>query len=96
MLSEHRTSPRETLELPVALKSGQNGVTKNISASGVLIELDKVQQIGSTVDFEICLDTPDGPVKLVAHGKVVRVTELGTRTGVAVQLVESRLEPGEP
>jgi len=96
MFTEHRKAPREPLVLPVMLQSGDQGVTRNISASGVMFELDRVQQIGSVVDFEIHLDTPDGPVKLVAHGKVVRVTEQGERTGVAVQLVESRLEPGEP
>ncbi len=95
MFSEHRNAPREPLALPVRLQSGEKGVTQNISASGVMFELDRVQQIGSVVDFEIHLDTPDGPVKLVAHGKVVRVTEQGKRTGVAVQLVDSRLEPGE-
>lgn len=95
MFSDHRKAPREPLALPVKLQSGEKGVTQNISASGVMFELDRVQQIGSVVDFEIHLDTPDGPVKLVAHGKVVRVTEDGARTGVAVQLIESRLEPGE-
>jgi hypothetical protein len=95
MLSEHRVSPREPLALPVVMEGGQSGVTRNISASGVMFELDRVQQIGSMVDFEIHLDTPDGPVKLVAHGKVVRVTEQRERTGVAVQLVESRLEQRE-
>lgn len=95
MLKEHRSDPRETLALPVVTAQGAKGVTRDISASGVLFELDRVQQIGSVVDFEIHLDTPDGPLKLVAHGKVVRVTEQGARTGVAVQLVESRLEPGE-
>lgn len=95
MSEEQRQAPREPLALPVKLQSGESGVTKNISASGVMFELDRVQQIGSVVDFEIHLDTPDGPLKLVAHGKVVRVTEQGARTGVAVQLVESRLEPGE-
>lgn len=95
MFSEHRNASREPMAQPVRLASGETGVTQNISASGVMFELDRVQQIGSTVDFTIHLDTPDGPLKLVAHGKVVRLTEQGARTAVAVQLVESRLEAGE-
>lgn len=95
MPADQRQSPREHLQLPVTLKGGECGLTSNISATGVMFELDRVQQVGSLVDFEIHLDTAGGPVRLVAHGKVVRVTEQGERTGVAVQLIESRLVPGE-
>jgi hypothetical protein len=94
MLSEHRLSPREPLALPVVLEGGQSGVTRNISASGVLFEIDQAQQVDSVVDFEILLDTPEGPLRLVAHGKVVRIDTRDGRTRVAVTLIDSRLEPG--
>ena len=87
--------PREPLALPVTLQGGDTGITQNISATGVMFELDRVQQVGSLVDFEIHLDTAGGPVRLIAQGKVVHVTEQGERTGVAVQLIESRLVPGD-
>ena len=94
MFSEHRKARREPLVLPVMLHSGEQGVTQNISASGVMFEFDRVRKIGSAVDFDVHLDTPGGGVKLVAHGKVVRVGTHGSRTGVAVQLIDSRLETG--
>ncbi len=95
MSSDNRSSTRETVELPARLKDGREGWTKNISATGVLMELDGNTALDSEVDFEIHLETSVGPLKLVARGKVVRVQPNGNRKGIAVQLLTSRLEPAE-
>ncbi|WP_180683690.1 PilZ domain-containing protein [Tepidicella baoligensis] len=95
MFSDNRSSIRETVELPARLADGREGWTKNISATGVLLELDGNSPLDSEVSFEIHLETSVGPLKLVARGQVVRVQPNGNRKGIAVQLVTSRLEPAE-
>lgn len=94
MSVEHRSEPREALVLPVNLAAGGQGVTRDISASGLYFETDSELQVDSAVDFAIELHTSAGPVKLVAQGKVMRIEHTGGRTGVAVKLLSSCLEPG--
>lgn len=94
MSVEHRSEPREALVLPVNLTAGGQGVTRDISASGLYFETDSELQVDSAVDFEIELQTSAGPVKLVARGTVMRIEQTGDRTGVAVKLLSSCLEPG--
>ena len=95
MKNEHRTESRERLSLPVQLGGGRKGVTQDISATGLFFETDSEQTVGGLVEVEIELDTPGGPMKLKAQGQIVRIQTLGGKTGVAVKLLDSRLEPVE-
>ena len=95
MKSEHRTEPREPVNLPLQLGSGVSAVTRDISASGLFFETDSEQRVGNLINFEINLDTPGGPLKLKALGQIVRIESQGSRTGVGVKLLESRLEAVE-
>ena len=95
MQNEHRTEPREQIQLPVGLAGGQQAVTRDISASGLFFEMDSVQQVGGLIDLEIELDTPGGPMKLKAQGQIMRIAQQGGKTGVGVKLLSSRLEPVE-
>jgi hypothetical protein len=94
MPSDKRRSPRESIALAARVTDGCLGWTKNISATGVLLELDGDSPVAGEMDFEIHLDTADGPFRLVAHGRVVRCQELGSRRQLAVELMTSRLESG--
>jgi len=93
--TENRTAPREQIKLPVALAGGEQTVTRDISATGLFFEMDSVQQVGGLIDLEIELDTPGGPVKLKAQGRIMRIEQRAGKTGVGVKLLSSsRLEPG--
>lgn len=91
MGSGNRTQAREQVALPVRVGGGTLGVTQDISASGLFFLTDAAQQVGGQLDIEIELDTPAGPMKLKAHGQIVRIELRGDKTGVAVRLAESRL-----
>ncbi|PNB70545.1 PilZ domain-containing protein [Pseudomonas sp. GW456-E7] len=95
MKDTHRIEPREQVTLSLQLIGGGNGVTRDISASGLYFETDSEQQVGSLIDFEIELDAPGGPMKFRAQGQIVRIESLGDRAGVGVKLLASRLVPVE-
>lgn len=95
MKSEYRTEPREAVSMPLQLGSGVSAVTRDISASGLFFETSSEQRVGNLIDIEIDLDTPGGPMKLKAQGQIVRIESHGSRTGVGVKLLSSRLEAVE-
>ena len=95
MKGTYRIEPREQVTLSLQLIGGGNGVTRDISASGLYFETDSKQQVGSLIDVEIELDTPGGPMKFKAQGQIVRIEPLGGRTGAGVKLLASRLVPVE-
>ena len=95
MKSEHRSEPREPVNLPLQLGSGLSAVTRDISASGMFFETASEQRVGNLIDVEIDLDTPGGPMKLKAQGQIVRIESQDGRTGVAVKLLTSRLDAVE-
>ncbi|CAI8760632.1 MULTISPECIES: PilZ domain-containing protein [Pseudomonas] len=95
MKDAHRIEPREQVTLSLQLIGGGNGVTRDISASGLYFETDSEQQVGNLIDFEIELDTPGGPMKFKAQGQIVRVEQQDGRAGVGVKLLASRLVPVE-
>lgn len=94
MRHDQRSEPREPVALPVTSRHGDIGVTRDISASGLFLQVDGLQAIGSLIDLEIALDTPGGPMRLHATGEVVRVEVNDGKTGVGLRFVASRLEPG--
>ena len=93
MGNESRTEAREQVSLPLKLDGGLSVVTRDVSASGLFFETSSEQRVGSLIDIEIDLDTPGGPMKLKAQGRIVRLQLHGSRTGVGVKLLNSRLEP---
>ena len=93
MENENRTETREQISLPLKLDDGLNAVTLDISASGLYIQTDAEQRVGNLIDVEIDLDTPSGPIKFKAQGKIIRIEPHGHRIGVGIELLSSRLEP---
>lgn len=68
------------------------GVTRDVSASGIYFEMDSGTEIGSEISFDVEMDTLSGPMKLKCSGVVVRKEQSGSRTGVAVRMLESKFE----
>src|SRR5277367_6841105 len=80
--SDMQSAARFPIKLPISVKS-ESGArvaeTQNISANGVLFEMDSSMPIGSRVDFTISLPAEivgaPSDVRVDCRGRVVRSTE---------------------
>jgi hypothetical protein len=91
MSVEHRIEPREPLALPLQLDDGTRAVTRNISASGMYLEIRGEHTLGVSVVFE--MDLLNAHMRFTAQGQIVRVEHHDGLTGIAVQLHETKLDP---
>lgn len=94
-----QSAPRFPLKLPVSVKSKsgeRTAETQNISANGVLFQVDADMPVGSMVDFTISLPADvvgaDSDVQLDCRGRVVRNYEEDGQRGVGVVIDEYRFE----
>jgi len=94
-----QSAMRFPIKLPVSVKSqsGDNlAETQNISANGVLFQVDSAMPIGASVDFTISLPADvvgaETDVQLDCRGRVVRNFEEDGRRGVGVVIDEYRFE----
>jgi hypothetical protein len=94
-----QSAVRFPVKLPISVKSS-NGEsqteTENVSANGVLFQLDSEMPVGSPVDFTISLPASvlgaDADVQIDCHGRVVRSFEENGHRGVGVVIDEYRFE----
>ena len=87
-----RTQQRVSAAVPVTVDGARTGMTRNMSPSGIFFETDAEMRIGESIHFSVTFDSPPGKLMLECRGEIVRVEDVGGRTGVAVKIVESRLE----
>lgn len=94
-----QSAARFPVKLPIAVKSDvgvQSAETQNISANGVLFEVDADMPVGSPVDFTISLPADVvgsvEDVRVDCRGRVVRSFADGGRRGVGVVIDEYRFE----
>jgi hypothetical protein len=85
-----RQSDRVKSALPVTI-NGVRAITKDVSSSGILLELDSPQEPGSTIQFLVKLASPKGDLEVSCKGQVVRVDELEKKYGVATKLLSMYL-----
>jgi len=93
--SDVQGAPRFPVHLPISVKS-QGGASctesSNISANGVLFQVDAEMPVGSLVDFTISLPAEvvgaNVDVKVDCRGRVVRNFEEDGRRGVGVVIDE--------
>jgi hypothetical protein len=90
MFLEQRCEPRETLVLPVRLAGGAQALTRDISPSGMYLELQGSHEVVGPLFFEMQIDQPR--MKFTAEGRVVRVEHHDGNTGIAVMLLSPRLD----
>jgi len=83
-----REENRVSVTLPVSL-ANDIYLTRDVSASGVFIEVDSSFNKGERVDFVIEFDSPGGKLFLKCIGKVIRLEK---RNGVAIKIVNSVME----
>lgn len=90
MFLEQRSEPRELLALPVKLAGGAHALTRDISPSGMYLELQGSHDFDGPLQFEMQIEQPR--MRFTAEGRVVRVEHHEGRTGIAVKLVSPRLD----
>jgi len=90
-----QSAARFPIKLPVFVKSktGESRTeTENISANGVLFQMDAAMPVGSMLDFTIALPAEvvgaDSDVQVDCRGRVVRSFADGERVGVGVVIDE--------
>lgn len=102
MMQELRGSVRFPIKLPVSLNTEgapHTAQTTDISAGGVLFEVDRNMAVGSSLSFRIAmpaeiLGTPNDVVVSCA-GRVVRCAEKDGRKSVAAIIDEYHFERAE-
>ena len=96
MSQEIRRNLRVNAEVPVHLDDGTDGVTCNVSPSGVYFVVDEKLEAGRQIHFTLEFKDPQyGILCLECLGSVVRVEAFEDKSGVAVEITESRLERRE-
>jgi hypothetical protein len=85
--SDLREAPRFKGDVPVLTEGGE-GVTRDLSGSGIFFETDGSFSTGQPIEFSIILEHlyPDRPVRLQCKGSVVRVEKKGQKVGVATTI----------
>ena len=69
----------------------QTGYSYDVSATGILFEIDNLNEVGSEISFELELNTPNGKMKLKCMGNIVRREVKGQKTAIAVKITDSQL-----
>ena len=94
-----QSAARFPIRLPIAVKSdsgSQTTETQNISANGVLFQIESDMPVGSMVDFTISFPADvvgsDNDVRVDCRGRVVRSYENEGRRGVGVVIDEYHFE----
>ena len=89
----NRTEERVSMSVPVRLRGGGSGTTRDISASGIYFETDSAPALELPLDLTVEFSGGSGGMALCCKAEVLRFERLGSRVGVAVRLLESKLEP---
>lgn len=94
-MTDVRTGTRFPVKLAVKVAGNQGerdeqlGTTKNMSAAGIYLLVDRALEVGSTMEFEVTvpaeLVNAPADVRLHCSGRVIRneVAPEGNKTGVA-------------
>jgi hypothetical protein len=97
--SDVQGAARFPLKLPISVKSesgASTAETQNISANGVLFQMESDMPVGSRLDFTISLPAnvvgAESDVQIDCRGRVVRSFEEEGRRGVGVVIDEYHFE----
>jgi hypothetical protein len=99
LTTDLRTALRFPVKLPIAIKAGDQELeteTRDVSAGGVMFHLESDMQVGSTIEFRICMPAnvlgASTDVLVTGTGRVVRCSAEGERRAVAAVIDEYRFE----
>ena len=76
------------MRLPVCLPGGATGWTRDVSTTGVFVEVDRPEAVGTDLQFSMRFENLDlrGPIELRCEGTIVRVEGRPGAGGMAVAL----------
>ena len=86
-----RVDERIPSQFPVHV-NGVQGKSRDISASGIFFEIDENNDVGSTIQFSVQLDTPGGAINLVCEGEVIRLEKRDGKLGIAAKILSQTLK----
>ncbi|MBU3541628.1 PilZ domain-containing protein [Polynucleobacter sp. UB-Tiil-W10] len=87
-----RAADRVQTILPVSI-NGIKGITRDISSSGIFLEVESPIEPGKIVEFLVTLDSPSGDLVLSCQGEVVRSEEFEKSYGIATKILSLELLP---
>jgi hypothetical protein len=90
MFVEQRVEPREAVALPLKLGDGTRAVTRDISPSGMYLEMRGEPDLSGMLLFE--MDLKEARMKFTAEGHIVRLERHAGFIGIAVKLHSPRLQ----
>ena len=92
--TDRRQALRYPIPLRVELERG-NGITWDISTSGVLFETDQVFLAGAPIRLTLFLNSTQSGIPTCLHcqGRVVRTEKRGEKTGLAVAFTSYQFKP---
>ena len=89
---QSRKADRVRSELPVVI-NGVQAIIRNISATGVFLEVKNPVEPNTTIEFFVTLDHPTGQLVFSCQGEVVRTEELEENYGIATKILSMYLMP---
>ena len=87
---DRRAETREQLTLPVFLADGRTALTRNISVSGLLFDVEGQLTLGQTINLAIDIDRSGGTIRFRGLAEVVRIESREPLSGAAVWVPEWR------
>lgn len=82
-----KRAPRVSCDLPIEF-DGVIGSVKNMSTTGVYLELEDSFEPDSEISFSLDMNTPGGAIKFDLTGKVVRVLKVDGKIGVGLKITK--------
>lgn len=77
---------RTSSELPTSI-DGNEGITRDVSCSGVYVVQSSKYKVGSKIDCVIDLDASNSKLKLCCTGIVVRIEKVNGRFGIGLKIL---------
>ncbi len=90
-MQDRRQAERYPIALAVTLPPA-DGITHNVSESGVLFESDVAVAVDESIDFGLIFPEMRPVLRIRCSGHVVRVERRGSRRLVAVHLDDYRID----
>jgi hypothetical protein len=87
----HQREPRYDAEWPVQMQPTGSGTTRNLSATGLFIEMDTAAAPGDTVSLIVDLDVAGRKMQWVCQARVVRTEQRNGKVGMGAQVLQQQL-----
>lgn len=90
-LSEQRSEQRIPVSLPVSI-ANKEGVTRDISLSGICFEAKGIFNLGEIVRFAVEIENQGNNLTLNCSGEIVRLVNRQDKVDVSVKIIDSALK----